>query len=1017
LAYGTIARKMTERERPPPPAALYLRTPNGQHRLAGEYRLVEGKTAGEQPIWRREGRGEVGWLYSGILGKWHVSVNPLVVEKDFKCARGHIATARKHLGKLPHEIETTNWWAYKGGMGPTGWIDDQKIVFSTCLPEIPPELYVTSLNGQQRMAGTYLRDGYANGNPLWKRAGLGEEAWLYTGTTGKWCISNHKAEEQDFACSFCQISCDRPHGGVQPHLWSEGCWEYHCGEDSHTDPEILIETTSPEPPPVLYLTSPVERLRVVGRYDLVVGEYVNGQPYWKRSGFGQEAWLYTNVQGKWCVGGRKAQELNFRCSKCYVSTSRPHGGILPHVFEEDVWEVHDSKSSEIPTAQNAVLIHDSFPVPPSSLHILSRGVHQDKTGEFQLVENQYANGMPVWKRVGLGEEMWLYSGTSSKWYVCCKAASKKEFDCNIGDLASTDRHGGALPHRMDDNVSPLITSRTGTAKTSGWGYRDAQYWTPDPLISVSCRAPDRPAVIHVLSPKYHQKVSGEYWMLEGRYANGQPLYKRAGLGEEAWLYSGINGKLHVSCSAVVQKQFACNLGQLVSADFHGGVLDSVLDGCLWCGCLSSAGAASEVSAAWRADSGIKALASSSNPPPTYHLTTPNGQQRFGGDYCLVEGQYANGMPVWKRANSKEGAWIYSGVNGKWYATCSPVLEKAFECSLGSVASSQPHGGLLPHQYTAGDWNFKTENGWESDSEITFESEPQEVPEVLHVASADREDKMAGAYALLEGQYEKGQPVWKKQARGQEAYLYTGIDGSWCVSSRPMQAKQLKAPAHVASERPHGGVLPHLFSKGGWGIRQPDSTWHAEPELKVLAEPVAPAILHVSSPKGGDLNGKYYRMKGQTAYNQPVWKKDGSKEGAVLCTGADGKWYLKAGKCSSTQTSGVVEEELSAWEEDLLPSSPVMSTPGGPRGLTKAKSAGTLPEAMRGSGHLASAKSSATLLPQLVSRTGEDALAGQTPSIVSVSSLQGGSYLTGQYSFVEDPGDDQHFVWKRLSFST
>ena len=47
----------------------------------------------------------------------------------------------------------------------------------------------------------------------------------------------------------------------------------------------------------------------------------------------------------------------------------------------------------------------------------------------------------------------------------------------------------------------------------------------------------------------HQKLSGEYHHGEGQLANGYPFWKRAGFGEEAYVYSGRNGKWHLGMNS------------------------------------------------------------------------------------------------------------------------------------------------------------------------------------------------------------------------------------------------------------------------------------------------------------------------------------------------------------------------------------------------------------------------------------------------------------------------------------
>ena len=51
-------------------------------------------------------------------------------------------------------------------------------------------------NGFQKLSGEYrLSTSHANGHPMWQRAGWGEEAYLYSGRSGKWSLGHQKCKK------------------------------------------------------------------------------------------------------------------------------------------------------------------------------------------------------------------------------------------------------------------------------------------------------------------------------------------------------------------------------------------------------------------------------------------------------------------------------------------------------------------------------------------------------------------------------------------------------------------------------------------------------------------------------------------------------------------------------------------------------------------------------------------------------------------------------------------------------
>ncbi|CAL1158340.1 unnamed protein product [Cladocopium goreaui] len=78
------------------------------------------------------------------------------------------------------------------------------------------------------------------------------------------------------------------------------------------------------------------------------------------------------------------------------------------------------------------------------------------------------------------------------------------------------------------------------------------------------------------------------------------------------------------------------------------------------------------------------LTSSISFPAKLHVSSPNGQQKCGGEYLLVSGESANSQPLWKQMGGK--FWLYSGTNGLWIIGGGGAKRKNFECARGVIYS-------------------------------------------------------------------------------------------------------------------------------------------------------------------------------------------------------------------------------------------------------------------------------------------------------------------------------------------
>mmetsp|Transcript_66646 Transcript_66646/g.167980 ORF Transcript_66646/g.167980 Transcript_66646/m.167980 type:complete len:205 (-) Transcript_66646:42-656(-) len=101
-------------------------------------------------------------------------------------------------------------------------------------------------------------------------------------------------------------------------------------------------------------------------------------------------------------------------------------------------------------------------------------------------------------------------------------------------------------------------------------------------------------------------------------------------------------------------------------------------------------------------------------PKELRIVVPRGPRWASGIYKLVEGQIANGYPLWKSKRRK--VWLYSTLDGKW-AICGKEQEEAsFYSTAGFVFCGTPHRGRMPEQMPR-DW-LHNHPAWTLDPDIS-----------------------------------------------------------------------------------------------------------------------------------------------------------------------------------------------------------------------------------------------------------------------------------------------------------
>mmetsp|Transcript_78057 Transcript_78057/g.181045 ORF Transcript_78057/g.181045 Transcript_78057/m.181045 type:complete len:553 (+) Transcript_78057:28-1686(+) len=512
------------------PSTLYVISPNGQQRCAGEYSALAEETANGHPLWKQVGGSY--WLYSGVNGMWIIGGSD-AKEKNFQCSRGMVFCKVLHGGITPDKVSGV-WLRLDGD----SFVEDTEIVINTGLHR-PLSLRIVSPNGQQRCAGEYvlLAEEMANGSPIWKQKG--GRCWLYSGSNGAWIVGGTDAKDRNFHCSRGVIYSKLPHGGIMPDKVGS-VWLRLGGSKFHEDSAIMV-SVKPSP---LYVLSPNGQQRCAGEFVPVADRMVNGQPLWEHTS--GHCWLYSGTNGMWIIGGSDARDKDFRCTKGVIHCKTVHSGITPDKMVAGWLRLEGNSFRE-----DAAI---SVSMKPASLFVVSPQGQQRCAGEYVLKGGETLNGQPFWKqRKGAH---WLFS--KNDFWVIGSSDSKEGKSDPFGCIRSEAPHQGANPE-----------------KVATWMLLDSGSFQEDPRISVAT-AINRPAKLRVASPHGQQRCAGEYVLAVGESANGQPLWGQ--MGGKYWLYSGTNGMWIIGSSGAKEKNFECSRGVIYSNTPHGGIMPDKVDG-------------------------------------------------------------------------------------------------------------------------------------------------------------------------------------------------------------------------------------------------------------------------------------------------------------------------------------------------------------------------------------------------------------------------------------------------------
>jgi len=185
-----------------------------------------------------------------------------------------------------------------------------------------------------------------------------------------------------------------------------------------------------------------------------------------------------------------------------------------------------------------------------------------------------------------------------------------------------------------------------------------------------------------------------------------------------------------------------------------------------------------------------------------YVSSPNGQSHIFGMYVLVEGELANGMPMWRQLGGER--WLYSDNHGRWTIGGAKARNVNFQNSSGFVYCSAKHQGSLPDEVSIGKWmRHDEETGkWCLDEEITVSNEFQ-CPEIYDGRRGRNRGRGRGKEAKGRGKGKDGAgrgrgaaPTKKKQGgmtRNARDLYFTPRQREEPPPEQPQQAQPTQQP--------------------------------------------------------------------------------------------------------------------------------------------------------------------------------------------------------------------------------
>eukprot|EP00439_Symbiodinium_sp_Y106_P031691 s2784_g3.t2 len=383
------------------------------------------------------------------------------------------------------------------------------------------------------------------------------------------------------------------------------------------------------------------------RYDAFDLHSANGCPVWEQKGGG--FWMYTGANGMWIIGGQDAKDKNFKCSHGFIFCRTQNSGVSP----EKITGVWERLSGEYFVEDRNIVVTNVLHK-PSPLRVASPNGQQRCAGEYALMPDCTANGLPVWEHKA--GRCYLYCGTNGSWILGGSDAKEKGFKCAKGVVYSKRASGGLMPDKVG----------------GGWLRLHSDKFQEDSAITVTVK----PSRLYVQTPHGQHRCSGEYVPAEDRLANGYPLWEH--VGGKCWLYSGSNGMWIIGGTDAAAKNFQCTRGVIYCQTVHNGQMPDKMVG-NW---LRLDGDK------FREDAAILV----GTKPPSLHILCPNGQPKCGGEYVLV-GDRWHGQPTWKQRRTD--LRICSGADGHWMVAAAVRNKENGDSDKPLLRCDQPHLGETP----------------------------------------------------------------------------------------------------------------------------------------------------------------------------------------------------------------------------------------------------------------------------------------------------------------------------------
>mmetsp|Transcript_57662 Transcript_57662/g.122669 ORF Transcript_57662/g.122669 Transcript_57662/m.122669 type:complete len:659 (-) Transcript_57662:27-2003(-) len=266
---------------------------------------------------------------------------------------------------------------------------------------------------------------------------------------------------------------------------------------------------------------------------------------------------------------------------------------------------------------------------------------------------------------------------------------------------------------------------------------------------------------------------------------------------------------------------------------------------------------------------------------TLHVLTPNGEYRCAGEYVPVQGQEANGHPIWKQAGG--AFWLYTGTNGMWIIGAGDAAEKKFQCSRGNIFCKTLHGGILPDRVTGGWWRLTAEKDFVDDDDIRVVPAGSK-PLQLRVTVPNGPSQCAGDYVLVPGEMISGMPLWR--LRDGKLWLYSGLNGSWIIGGSDAKDRSFHCNKGILySKRAHGGHMPDRV--GGLWLRLGENGFEEDASIRVA---LRAASLYLDSSKGQQgCSGEYLPVLDKVVNSMPIWEHISRK--CWLYSGPNGMWIV------------------------------------------------------------------------------------------------------------------------------